>query len=160
MFKTIVVYQIIIWPITLINLANQLLKSIFEKNLLIFGLSSVFILFSSFFIYINFCLLFNLKKNYFLRFLKINLWSNLFQVFHLSLFGLTYYIAIGIHVLLYYIYDTTQDVKIGFNYFTSVFGFNYHESSVIVAGINLIPLLLFVYFYRKLKSLESSNKTI
>ena len=82
------------------------------------------------------------------------MWTNFFQIFHLSLFGLTYYIAVGIHVLFYYSYDKIQEIKVGFNFFQSSFGINYHESNMIIAGINLLPLLIFIFFNKKIESIN------
>jgi hypothetical protein len=64
------------------------------------------------------------KVENFKTFLKINMWSNFLQLIRLSIMGFSYYIALGVNIVLVYSYDESQKLTVGLNYFSSSFGIN------------------------------------
>src|SRR6185437_11364582 len=153
MLKTVAVYQVLIWVISAILFGQDFFKALLaDTNLTIAFFTLVVIGFSAFIVYSNVCLLFDLKQNYLTKFLKVNVWSNFFQIFHLSILGLTYYVAIGIHFLVYYFFDQSQDIRAEFDFFKANIGVNYHNSSQIIFGINVVPLIVFFSLTRVLKT--------
>src|SRR5665213_996535 len=123
MIRTVAIYQILIWSITAILFGQDLFTALLvDKNLTIAFVTLVVICFSAFLIYSNICILFDLKQEYLLRFLRINIGTNFFQIFHLSVLSLTYYVAIGIHFLVYYFFDQSQDIRAEFDFFKANIG--------------------------------------
>lgn len=156
MLKIVSVYQIIIWLVSLAFLVKDVISSVLMNSVFFTLLTMILAVFSVIFIYVNVCVLFECKIKYFQTFLKINLWTNFLQIFHLSLLGVTYYIAIGLHILIYYSYGDIQEFRLGLDYFQTKFGLNFNASNMIIIGINLIPLLLFIFFNRKIKLLRET----
>jgi hypothetical protein len=153
--KIIAIYQIIVWLLCFVILIKNLFYSFFiNVNFYLGIILLVFIFIDVALIYTNVCLLFNFVQKKYQLFLKINLWSNFFQIFHFSLFGFAYYMAFGVYFLFYYSYDETQKLLIGFDYFRCSFGINYSQSDLLLFGIDIVPLLIFLFFNRKIKSIK------
>ena len=159
MLKSIFIYQILAWFIALIVLIKEFINAIlFKGNLALSFIVLIIICFSVYFIYTNFCLLFGFKKEHSKMFLEINKWVNFFQIIQLSLFGFTYYLLIGIQLCLIYTYDQQQIFEIEFNFFKTSLGINYHTSDVIIAGINFIPLIIFLFLNNRSKFFEEKQQ--
>jgi hypothetical protein len=149
MIKIISTYQISVWIIAQFMFIRLFIKYLFIDNKsigLIFLL--IIMIFSIFFIFSNICLLFNFQKQYFNKFLNLNIWTNFFQIFHLSLVGFTYYFEIGPQISPYYSYDNNWDISIALSPFESSFGLKYFDSNLILAGISLIPLIIYILLNR------------
>jgi hypothetical protein len=159
MLKVINIYQILIWLISTIMFGEGLVVSLGnEKNYVAAFMKLLIVTFSVYFIYTNICLLFEFKKERFPNFLRLNKWVNFLQIFHLSLVGFNYYIAVGVHILLYYSYNEIQIISIGFVPYVSSIQINYQRSTAILAGLNLIPLLIFILVNRIMKSQNTKLK--
>lgn len=141
-----------------------LLMGIYVSTFVELNLTSSFLKFivlsiSLLMIYSNVCLLFNLKKHQFRRFIVINKWANFSQIIHLSLIGINFYLIVGIHILFYYSYDVTQKIGIGYDFIDFTLVAKYFKSDVIIVGINLIPLIIFLIYNRKLNLLDRNAET-
>jgi hypothetical protein len=162
MIKVIAIYQIIIWSYAVFLFTELTVKCFLAALPLIIIFSQlVVVAFSSFFIYTNICFLFNLKKKFFSKFLNVNIWTNFFQIFNISIMGFTYYVTIGIHFFLFFSYDNNDwDILLSHSFFYEAsYGVKFFNSTLIMAGVNLIPLLIFILLERlKAKSNKSKHQ--
>jgi hypothetical protein len=98
-----------------------------------------------FIIYSNILLLTSCTKSK--RLIRWNKWINFIQIFQLSIFGFTYQFVIGLEILLHMVYSD----KIYFGLHTASFNMKFiifFESGVSfwMVGVNVIPLLIFLFF--------------
>ena len=96
-------------------------------------------------VYTNILLFFEKEKSK--KLLSFNRWVNFAQIFYFSLFGFVYYLTIGLVVRPFFLY--TDGMKFGID--TDSFNIRstlYFTSGVtdIGIGINLVPLILFLFF--------------
>jgi hypothetical protein len=157
MVKPIAVYQIVCWSISLVIFIDGFRKAILVHWNLFLAIMLVFIIsFACYFIFINFCLLFNYKKKQLLKFLAINKWANFFQIFHISIFGAAFYIAIGFHLIVFLVLGYITDLRVGFDYFASEFSIGLSQNDrLIFLGVNTVPLFLFIFFNYYIKKIKS-----
>jgi hypothetical protein len=125
-----------------------------RSNILVILLKLLIVGTSIFVVYLNICLLLNLRKSLYKQNLIINKWINIIQVFHISLLGLNIYLIVGNQILLYYSYDDVQKISIGYDLIRYSVEITYVKNDVIVFGINLIPLMLFLFFSNKISKYD------
>lgn len=132
------------------NLYNEGLT--FDTILILFTL----ILFSASLIYTNWYLLTD-KMKWRIKFLKFNQYINLFQVFTLSLFGFTYDFVFGPKIMPYLSYGSTIDVMFFADFFNTRLSIFYKPSTVILIGVNFIPLVLYILLSNEFKKYPKSK---
>jgi hypothetical protein len=159
-YKIACLYQIIIWFISGSDYVLGIFDTILpNKDSLSIVISIVIVCFSIFVIWSNIYLLLNKRKGFILKNLHFNKWLNIAQIVNFSVMGLYYNTIIGLHTLVYYMYDTHQTFSFTFGYFKLTMEGGYSKSDTIFVGINLIPLLLFIIFEKRIKAQEE-NKMI
>lgn len=145
--KIACVYQIIIWAISAYKYILGIFYSILPEKNSISLLSSIVIIGVSIFVILsNIYLIYKPFNRLNLKHLILNKWINFVQVLHISVLGFSFYVVVGVHVLVYYSYDSVQDVSFAFGFFRFIFEVSYYKSNLIFLGVNLIPLILFLIF--------------
>ncbi len=141
MFKAINIYQIVICTLNLVMFVFSI-PEIFKTGSDYFVLIILFSI-GSFLVYTNCYLLSgNLKKR--LTFLKVNLYINLLQVLTFSLLGVSYDFVFGPRVMPYLSYGSSIDVRFFADFLNTRLSLFYKPSSVILIGINFIPLIVLI----------------
>jgi hypothetical protein len=149
--KIITIYQIIIWSIGAVMFFNVPNGSSSDKPDMLIILTKLLIVgISIYVVYLNICLLLNFRKAFFKKNLIVNKWINFIQIFHISLLGLNLYLIVGNQILLYYSYEDVQKVNIGYDLIRYSAEVTYVKNNIIVFGINLMPLMVFLFFSREL----------
>jgi hypothetical protein len=157
LLKTANIYQIVIWFISGGDYLLGIFDTIAPKKDYISLLSSICVVsFSIIIICSNLLLLFNskfaLSKN-----LRLNKWLNFVQIIHFSILGLSYYMIVGIHIAVYYLYDKVQEFSYAISFYKLTIEASYSNSNIISVGLNLIPLILFFIFNKIIKENEDYN---
>ena len=155
MLKVINVYQSIAYLVCLEVFIESFVNS-FTKNLNLGRAftSLLLIVLISYVIYSNISLLISKKRQ--LQFIKLNLWFNFFQIFYISLLGFTFYLLLGIQIMPYVQYIDRITFGVHTESFNSGTSLSYVQGNEISLGINLIPLITFIYLDRFSKKLRIS----
>ncbi len=98
------------------------------------------------------------KNKFRVNLLKWNYYLNAIQIFSFSLLGLSFDFVFGIRIMPYFSYGEIMDLRIMIDSFDSIFSLFYKESSVILFGINIVPLFFATIFYRQYKSEYKNSK--
>lgn len=159
--KFFYIYQITAWLLGI----NVLLKEAYQlilnsSNLELLFICALLFFLSCFIIYINFCLLFNLKKNKYKVFLIFNKWIIFIQIFQISLFGFAAYFTVGMELGIIYSYRELQTFNFFFKIYRFDIGLNYHDSSAILVAINFIPIFIFMWLNKIISKMSSIDNNL
>lgn len=81
--------------------------------------------------------------------LKWNFYISSLQILTISLIGVSYDFVFGIRIMPYFSYGEIMDFRLMIDSFDSQISIFYKQSSVILFGINLIPLFLSIIYWRQ-----------
>jgi len=147
LFRVAVIYQIAIWIITVYGYSAGILNSIWtNKDSVSFMASIAVIVFSVIVLISNLYLLIGNNTSKYFKNLVFNKWLNFLQIINISLLGLSFYLTVGIQILVYYIYDNSQRISLVYGFFKLRLNCTYVESNIIFVGVNILPLFLFFIF--------------
>lgn len=142
---TICGIQIISSLISLIVFCSSIL-SIVRINGFYLSLPFLTIFFLSltfFFIYTNFFLIRNFPKNK--KYLEFNIWINFLQMIQISIFGFTYYFAMGFEIVPVFSYSDHVSFLLGYEFFNIRMKVFFQSGmNDINVGLNIIPLIIFI----------------
>jgi len=89
--------------------------------------------------------------------LQFNKWLNFAQIFHLSILGLSYYFIVGVYITVYYYYDQIQTFGYSLSFYKLDLVMMYYKSNVIFAGLNLMPVVLFLILDKAQRDIRIEN---
>ncbi|HTR28628.1 MAG TPA: hypothetical protein VMH27_05130 [Puia sp.] len=154
MLYSLCIYQIITCSIGLIIFIFALLTQRFANaGLLTYFLAAILLGITVYILYLN--TEYIQKRKLTKRLQSANEWFNFIQLFHLSLFGVTFYFLVGPAIL--------PEVSVSDHLMGDLllnFGFTFNLSyrggqSQIYAGINLVPALYLYLFHRAARKAEA-----
>jgi hypothetical protein len=160
--KIIALYQIVIYSVAAyafsFGTASDFMNISFVNELFFITL----FLFSVSMVLMNLSLFINFKANKKLQFLAIQKWVNFFQIFQLSVLGLSYNFIMGTYLPVYYYYDDHQIFGASFDILKFHATISYVKSNLIFVSLNIIPIIIFYLLNRMIKIIidEEDDKLV
>jgi|SRR5579871_114665 len=153
LLASINIYQVLVSILSLFVIFKSFVDSTskgatLESTLMaLIGLTiTIYILYSNLFLL--------LKKGNKNKFIKMNIWINLLQVFYLIILGFRYYFVMGFQFLIILTIQGATETGKYFDLFGAGGAIQYAPSKEIILGINIVPFIICLLLNSILKKLN------
>ncbi len=154
--NAVCIYQIGIWLISAGDYVMGIGDTVIPNKDSVSLLSNIVIITFSILVIISNIYVLLDRKLYLNRNLVFNKWLNFIQIIHFSVLGVSYYLIIGFHLVIYYIYDQNQDISWATSFYKFTLEVAFIKSNLISVGISIIPLCAFFIFDRAVMRNDSA----